>query len=317
MNGKTLWVRVAAAILSSALFVGVASAQQASDQWTVEALAAQAHVVFRGTITDILRLGAESKLGAPPRVSLMLTVHIEERIKGRPDSWMTLMRDTLASDTRYDLWMKSKASMLWFTFSEDDPRAFPDAKIGPGLGLQPGQSWVALHINPPDPAEVALDPTAGAGVMGMNLSVLSDGKARRDATTSFLKTAPDLTKVCRFQIPPSVTAAIGYPTGLQRIVVPVTPALEQTALKMISNPEAFLPKSHPPADATCIRAAGVKALANFNSEQNSALLKTLLNDPGKGPTDSTETPVKTFYWVRLAAYNALVGWGAKVPKPAL
>ncbi len=280
-------------------------------------MAAQARAVYRGTITEIIPFPAESKPGMPPQVSLNITIRVGERIKGRTDSWMTLVRDTAESDTRYDTWMKNKTEVLWFVFSQDDPRPFPGSQVGPGLPLPPGQSWVAVHISPPDPKELAIDPNAGQGHFSMDFSVIKDGTGAIEATKRYLKANPDAVKVVPISVPAEVARAVGNGEGSQRIVVPVTPELETLALKMINSPEAFLPKGHPAGETAWIRASGVKALKNFQSDKNVAVLKPLLSDPEKGPFSATETPVKTYYWVRLAAYNVLTDWGVKPTKPVL
>jgi len=309
--------RKLACLVAASLLAAAASAQQSYDQWSLEALTAQAKAVFKGTLTNIIKFPAASKPGGPPRVSLLLTVQIEDRIKGSTDSWMTLSRDVDASDGRYDAWMKSKAPMLWFAFSEEEPRPFPGSTVGPGLKLPPGNSWTAVHLSAPDPAELPFDPHAADGAFKLDLSVVKEGKDKLAAAREFTKVVPDRAKVCRLLLPSVATAAVGYNSGVQHVILPITAELEPIAQKMIASPEAFLPKDHAPTDVTAIRAAGVRALGNFQTDKNVALLKSLLTDPGKGPGDANETPVKTFYWVRLAAFDVLTGWNVKVSKPPL
>ena len=295
----------------------LASAQESYDHWTIEAMAAQARIVFRGTITDLSRIEFDPKPGQPLKVRNMLTLGVAERFKGSPDRWMTLDRETVASDGRYELWLKNKTALLWFTFSEEDPRPFPGSVIGPGLKLPAGQSWTAIHLSPPDPAEFAADPRASKCTFSMDFSVLNTDAEKLEATRKFLKNNPGATKVCRISIPVLLTNSIGYTGPSEHLVLPVSPELEGIALRMINSPDTFLPNVHTAAEATWIRADGVKLLGNFNSEKNVTLVKSLLNDPGKGPSDSMESATKTYFWVRLASYNVLSDWGIKVSKPVL
>ena len=65
------------------------------------------------------------------------------------------------------------------------------------------------------------------------------------------------------------------------LCVPVEPALERTAKRLIASPRDFLPKkdekdSHALSQ---LRVGGVDALRHFKSAENTALLRSLLDDP--------------------------------------
>ena len=310
------FLRIATALLAAAVSC-LSIAQTATDHWSLEALASQARVVFKGRVTDVSRLELDTPPGQPARVRISLTVAVDDRLKGNSDRWMTLDRETLASDTRFDLWKKSDTPLLWFVFSEDDPRPFPGSTEGPGLPLQPGRSWSAIHLTAPEAAEIAIDKFASQVTYSASLSTVKESKDKLDAVAAFLKANTEPTKVRRLRVPVILAKIVGRDSGDQNVVVPITPDLETMATKMVSAPDSFLPKDHSASDKTVIRSSGIRALASFNNETNVALVKSLLNDPAKGPSTNTGTAVKTHYWVRLAAYDVLTFWGIQVPKPAL
>ena len=236
-----------------------------TEHWTLEAMATQARVVFKGTITEVDKIDYDPKPGQPQMSRYTLNIHVGERYKGSSDSWMTLDRVARSDDNRFELWKNSKTPMLFFRFSEEDPRPYAGSQLGPGLKLPAGQSWTAVHIGPVDAAEIAAHPSADKGALSMDLKVVSGGDAIVDAIKKFVKATPDTAKVFRAQVPASVTHDLGTDDGAQYVVLPVVPDIEATALKMINTPEAFLPKQCSAADKTCIRAAGVKALGGFQN----------------------------------------------------
>ena len=127
-----------------------------------------------------------------------------------------------------------------------------------------------------------------------------------------------------------------FPDGdVERIIVPIVPSLDRVGRWLIAEAPAtqtapptpnltgderarFVQGSIAGQQMTC-RLSGIAILANFKSQANIELIKSLLSDTGvMGYVYGSQVAARHYdYPVRRSAYDQLVSWGVPVVKPVI
>lgn len=108
---------------------------------------------------------------------------------------------------------------------------------------------------------------------------------------------------------------------LQRFAVPIDERTEALCLRMLRSPASI--QAAPASTGWSginplgwIRQAGVHCLKPFRSDQNIALLKSLLTDREVVTTNDPQNVQRRVYVVRKGAFEVLQSWGVAIPTPS-
>jgi hypothetical protein len=296
-----------------ALAAGRADAQLGRTYLTLEARIAEADGVVVGPVEKVARTVIVPPGGKAPNgvvfpdgiVEYTALVKADEVLKGDFKENLTLTQTASASDNRFDEWAKARTPFLWFVSRQKD-----SVHVGGPLRLGaavPAEAGYRSGIAPP--------------VFSADFTVLKDGKEILARARAYAKQSTKPLPIHRIPIPRAVADRCSPSGDFNVLCVPVEPALERTAKRLIASPQDFLPKK----DERDSRArselgvGGVDALRHFKSAENTALLRSLLDDP----TETLQTAeagapkgrtVKR-YPLRAKAYEILTDWGVDVPRP--
>jgi hypothetical protein len=290
-------------LLGVALAAGTAGAQPSLvTHWSLEARIAAAETVVIGTIIKVQRKVLVAP-GQPDKFGVVYpdgqhkqapVVKIDEVLKGNLQGVVDNLqpRWSLSPDLSYDQWGKAGNKILWF--------------LGPAP--RPGQSrrWDFVVFGKAVPYELRLGGQRRPPMYAMDFTVLHDEKAILARARPYARTSTRI-------LP---TDAIRFGPPWHDLIVPVEPALEPMARRLIAAPQTFVPMGEKlnARDRYQFRFGGVKLLRHFKSEANIALLKSLLADPLENFEPSFVPP----HPVRVKAFEVLLHWGldAPLPKPA-
>jgi len=274
----------------------VSAGQGAFNNWTAEAMAARSKMIFRGVVVQVTQ---------SPK--LMLTIHVDEVIKGSPGKTFTLEpRENSERFRRYQLWRRSQAEFLWFVYVPETPSYEP---------------WDSIRLGPSDPEDTHAkfrDESITTGTFGMDFRPFKSPWDLLERVRSFVALWPGIEEVSTVSIPKSLGSLIGRGFDSQRLILPINKELEANVIALLKTPESVLPVLHEKYDGLWIRYDCIRLLSSFKSDGNIELLKPYLSEPSGTREYSTPfTPNQTYYWLRLAAYEVLTHWGVQVPKPNL
>jgi len=174
-------------------------------------------------------------------------------------------------------------------------------------------------------------------VFSMDLTVLRTPKEVLARAKEFIKSTPVAPALYQIVLPGTFAHEAGFSSALTDIIiVPVVPALEALAHRMIESPESLVPpiEVSPGAtprerkayaishdfDVAMFRKEGIGALGHFKSAGNIALLESQFADKAVwGYTRHGEQGDESGYEyiIRRVAYDALMAWGVNVDKPVI
>ena len=233
-------------------------------------------------VARIVEVCSASRCGG----SNVVALNVQRTLKGTQPRQLKIAID--ASPDELKDWKHRKASLLIFD----------------GLNASPNQ-------DPAQPTAEALDLSdPELSILNANLEPLHGADPILEATGSILQNHPGVDHILTFPRM-LLDETRGLDASLPPLVpVPVSPSLEAWARSTLLGPP------HPAIDQA-LRPEAVAALQFFPSPANTALLRSLLNDPA-----STVQPaefnlgleVRTFP-VRLEAYTVLKEWKIDVAEP--
>jgi hypothetical protein len=199
------------------------------------------------------------------------------------------LRWSLGENHTYEQWLKANTTFLWF--------------LGPAPRPGQGRFWHAVAFGKEVPAEAYYGGRSEPPMYAMDFTVLANQKAILDRARAYAKTS---TKV----LP---THAIRFSQPWNDLGVPLEPALEKTAKRLLASPQDFVQKWEKldPCLRYVLRSSGVHALRYFKSDANIALLKALLTDP----LEDFESSLVPQHPVRVKAFEVLLHWHVDAPLP--
>jgi hypothetical protein len=310
---------------------------------SLECVVADADVVVRGTTESVSR--GEVVGGSALK---LLTLDVTETLKGEGAKRLRFAVQAGGEEKTVEIWKEAGGETLWFLSrrkpagTREEPNgeypellAFLDRH---GTDLYTSLGWSATRLGPrgseqerrsPPPPYLTLDlrPVATPDEIldAVRHAVAQEGKRKPVHHHNM-----DL-------IPRSIIERSGSSGDANRFIVPVDHRLNAAARRWIESPDDFLPPidqyrkndrgDHRMAEAWrrgdrhWLRLEGARALQFFKSDENTALLKSLLDDLETSVHTSgggNEPEVKErVYDLREAAYGALRDWGVEVSKPVL
>ena len=319
LNGLTL---VVASLLASSV-VPTASAQCTITYVSVEARVCTATSVYYGSIAGFKRKVIVPRNGTRKGgtstipdgvVQYVLTIKVDEFLKGPKSKKVRLVLETSDYDKRYDQWTAHRTKFLFFVTEPDKAhgRKPLDDKWPP--------PWTSLRLGKAAPAESTYK-TRKAPIFAKDVTVLSKPAEIVARARQFMKRSPKVSKTHTFRIPRRTAELCSPSCDANFLVVPLDPALEQTAKELLHSPEDYVSgkRALDTLSSYVLRLAGVNALQHFKSAKNEKLLKSLLNDPTTTLTDRNFGKYKgktlQTYPIRRKSWEILKSWKVKVTKP--
>jgi Leucine Rich repeat len=290
-------------VLAVALAASAVKAQPVTiTLWTIEARVAQANYVAVGTIEKvsckvIVAPGGRDKIGVvyPDgqfvyTVTLKIGEALKGDLKGTVDDLHAL--HSVGANNRLEEWSNARTPILWFLGPTPEKGQLRDWEIQP-LGKAAAERTFSVGSGPP--------------FLSKDLTFLKDDQEVLARARAYGKTSRQVQPVHTIKIPGAFSPGS---TGLDYLVIPVEPTLEQRAVSLIAAPEDFMPKGAKmePWDRATLRLGGVSSLRHFKSDANAALLRSLLTDPLEEDDISRRE-------LRTTAYEILLHWGVDAPLP--
>ncbi len=285
---------------------------------SLEARILQAPVVFRATLTNVRETVTHTNGDHGPYNSFgyLVAFRVDEVLKGKmPDKMVQFEIDHVARWEDLSKWADGHVSFLWF---------WNDAAtdLGEDFHGNFSERVVILGPTPPGSPDVARSDSFGL-LFDMDLTILTKPEDIVSRARDFAKKGIVTTNCHSIYLREYSSEDHFFSRSF--LVVPVMPALEKTATRLISAPEHFMTtgnKAIPASEWRCdLRAAGAEALQYFKSAKNIKLLKSLLDSPDFwaikdwSVENRGRDATNKIYSVRNAAYEVLRGWGVDVPKP--
>jgi sugar lactone lactonase YvrE len=290
---------------------------------SLEAKVAGAEVVFRGSITNLVRTALPPHGRYDPNVWLRYTmeVRVDEVLKGALPKRVEFTEDTLDSDKRFEQWRDEHTSFLWFVGGT--VTSWAPSSSGQYTNV-PAARWCNIRLGKSVPDErihTGPEPT-----ISMDFAQLTEADEILRRARQFTKEQSGPLRIHVFDNTPGMF--------LVRLAVPIVPSLETTARRLILSPADFLPGApggtitNAAARAAWLESAqnglqleGLGALRYFQSAENIALVKPFLNHPMAVDMEiSSGERIGSLvrkYPLRAAAYEVLQGWGVAVSQPVL
>lgn len=310
-------------LVGFALAPAIAYAQCHLSYHSIEPRVARADVVVAGEISRALRRKVEAsesssaagrRIDHEAKVEYVLTVKVHETLKGEEADVIELVDETYSIDRRYDQWAEARSTILWFLG--------PPVAAGETMddGAPARREFSMLRIGTAASDEQGFK-TSIPPVFSMDFTVLHEEKAILARARQFAKKQPGPLRIHSITIPHEVAAQCSPPCDGNALVVPVDASLEETARRLIASPQEFLP-GNAPLDSLAgfqLRLGGVEALQYFKSNENAALLRSLLDDSTAVyrtfDAGSRESMTVKEYPIRAKAYGILRQWNVDAPRP--
>ena len=289
------------------IFLGVALGPNSADAQplsithrTVEARVAQADHVVVGTIDKVTR----KEIVAPGGIGIKypdgqfeftITLKIDETLKGDLKGMVADLQaiQSAGYDKRYEEWSKAGTSLLCL--------------LGPTPKKSKERHWDVLPVGKRVGAE---DLYGGRHelMFSLDFTILKNEKEILERARRFARTSQKVLPVHSIQIPGEISKGSGH---WDYLLVPVEPTLERRARQLVESPDDFAPRGEnlSPNGRYRLRSSGVNALRYFNSADNRALLRSVLDAPLTDIEKSME------YAVRAKAYEVLLHWDEDVSLP--
>lgn len=310
-----LLLRLALVLSGVAFFACPARAQPIFPIYrSLETQVAEAQSIFCGSVSNCSgtfierqdgfaggyrRDGTERPKGV---MKYTITVQINETIKGSLAKTIELVEETEAGDNRFEQWAGQHTTFLFFIGGTSWSNL--------GGNLSETNGWHTIRLGAAVPGERFW--SSDAPVFLMDFTCLTNSKAILAETRKAARIPSHGVTFHKLYPMPGIFSS--------SLIVPVEPALEKIARRLIVAPESFWPASDRHALNSqglmdCER-EGVEALRYFKSARNVRLLKSLL---GRSESSLFERQGETYrqFPVQSAAYEVLTGWGVEVPKPVM
>jgi hypothetical protein len=316
-------------------------AQVGYDFNSLNLLVAQADVIVRGTVTDVVR-GPVQNNG----VTCVVTLDVTESLKGEENHRLRFVAWQHEQGRTLEQWRDAKSVVLWFlnrrpaTKPKDEPSA-------PTAAEQIASHGTDLFLAGLGSQKIALGPRVKDDWappppnFTTELQLLEKPDEILKITHELIAEGRDggAVRVHAIDVPRCIPGRLGRSGDANRFSVSVDRHLEALARRLIATPVEVVPKADelrwkPKTDedrraleagrrfaANQLRAEGAKALAYFKSDGNIAALKPLLQDEARRveePQPGSPGRLRRVYFVREAAFNVLRQWGVDVkPMPML
>jgi hypothetical protein len=261
--------------------------------WSLEARIAEAEAVVVGPIAKLHRRVIEEPNQRQPngQYEYAPAVKVEEVLKGKLAGVVDDLHPkwSLGEDRTYEEWRKAGNKILWF--------------LGPAPNERKKRVWQMVVFGKKAPAEDLFGGRREPPMYAMDFTLLKDEEA---VLAHARKYAEASTRILE-----SDTIRFGPPWN--DLKVPVEPALEPLAKRLIATPQDFLPKGQKltPRERYQFRYSGVRLLRHFKSDANIALVKLLLDDP----PEKFESSLVAQYPVRVKAFEVLLHWNVDAALP--
>ena len=292
---------------------------------------------MRAKVARVAR-GAMKDMRWPEAVTLKVT----ERLQGPPRGMLTFVHSYAFQSDIFGAWKAAGREHLYVLVRNEQYRegrtALDDLDARYPLSLER-----VVRLGPVVQAETNYGPS-GQGpwhlpLFTLDLKVVGEPEAILKATRAAVaewrgRGRPEMH---RLDVPGVVMNQTGEAGDVNALYLPVDRHLEDLARRIIRAPADYIKTSdfQPPKDEAArknyevwlgysrdlLRAAAVKALGHFKSDENIALLKPLLDDPafsgithfeGGQPIDLGRE-----YYIRKATYEVLREWGVAVKEPVI
>ena len=290
---------------------GVGRAQTGETQESIEWLVADSDVAVRATVVDV---SVKPARGPESGVRKDVTVDVHETLKGRPTKRFVFALDSDPTMKVFEELKDSKQQILCFFHSEPleaSPLVWADSLVRLGPPLTGYRSYPPIFT-----VDLKLLKEPEEVLRAARAAVVEEGKGRQPGSYGM-------------SLPRGIMQATGTSGDANGLIVPIDHRLEEAARRWIESPEAIpvrLGVVRSKDDAIrhysgLLRLEGVRALRNFKSDENIAVLKGLLGSPDswhrkieeRGRAGVTEK----VYFIRMEAYETLRGWGVMVGEPVL
>ena len=320
---------------------------------SLEWMVAKSDVIVVASVVDVNRELLDSRrVNGGQRITV--TIEVSETLKGQPLRPLQISYNTLYGQGRdIDALQKSRGAQLWFLVSNEDggdtrfplspfPSNWDHITLGPFLPepakfTGPSPPWFRMNLD----------------VLESGYQILD---AVREELRARSRTVPPA-KLASIRIPADLVAWIGQRgSGLDGLNMPLDARLEALAREWIAHPEKVLSdrgegfykreaekelaaKWRARLSATTngterakveddrrkaqssvrdtLRRTGIRALANFKSEENIKRLKPLLRDETTVRTTRDGINFTDVYQTRREAYAVLKQWNVDVPEPEI
>lgn len=305
-----------------ALAAGVSFAQIGYQASSLEWLVADSDIVVRASVMSVARtpvVHEEDGVHRNLEVSKSVSLRVHETLKGTPAKSRAFVERTHAFDAVYEGWRDAGREQLWFLVCGEGRNEANDTdivKIAARHPLTPrGLGPSVVRLGPPVPEEQGLSPMPPP-IFTMNLDVLAAPndilRAPRAAVAAGGKHGQ--VKGHAIELPRELMQRSGRSGDFNSLTVPVDKRLEKLGHRLLQSPGDFLPRLEQ-VYADWLRLEGVKILRHFPTDENTVLLRSMLD----APTSSIDQcPARTeANKTREAAYEVLHSWGIKVSKPVL
>jgi hypothetical protein len=301
----------------------VSVAQYGYTLYSLESLVARSDLVVRGTVTDVAQERVREQW-----VRKTVALHVQETLKGEHAPRLEFAMETPASHDLHERWQASRQEVLWFLARDEDgqDREAPESEAAPPgePGWVPAAHWHALELvasiedrarrYPPPP------------IYTLDLTLLERPEAILQAARRAAREEPEQSHpghgvmLSRF-----LAQRTGTSGDANMFAVPVDRRLESAARRWIASPGDFIPQLEDlrwkDFERNLLRREGIKALQYFESDENIALLRGLLDDPAwlirTRPAEDGPDIREKVYYIREAAYETLKGWEVDVERPIL
>jgi len=310
-------------ILAVTCTVRSVDAQCGTTYTSLEARIHTAESVYYGRIASLERTVIVPRNGKAPQgnwtipdgvVRYTLTIDVDETLKGNQRRRVQLVAQTSDYDRRHRQWRDLATTFIFFV-------QHPDQAEGrkPIDNLWP-PPWTYLRLENPAPAERKYS-SAGPPLFSHDGTVLRESAEVLDRARKFARAYSDVGATHSSVIPHRMAGRCSPPCDINFLVMPMVPELERTAKRMLLSPEQFIDDQHPLDTITRMQLveAGIAALRHFKSDENAAMLKSLLDDPTtlRSTYDHGRYKGMTvlMYPIRAAAWDVLRRWGHEFPRP--
>jgi len=288
---------------------------------SLEWMAADSKAIVRAVVVDVTREPADHDWEFWDTV----TVKVLETLKGTPRAKVTFVVNTLRSDEELARWKQQRQELLLFLVE--------------GKLLREQHANYARHELAPRPrwkrSCIELGSGATPHVLTMDLGVLTDPKPVLERTRAAIAATAKAGQVGKHVVRRPVSSWRG---AFVYLTVPADRRLETNARRWVESPEGSMPKTDEPGaipgddsswmcnawwpmTTKALRAEGIKALRHFKSDENVALMKSLLDDPASYRHTVEEgewTAIRRReYFLRQEAFTTLKQWSVEVAQPVL
>ena len=309
---------------------------------SLEWMAATSDVIVRASVVGMSDKEPRSDPGGGESQSAWITVtlKVHETVKGKHSHQITFVADIFRGSDFLQEWKDSDEELIWFldrTKVDAEQPKYQDYEVYTRHELKlirSGWGWSVIQLTTRPTLRGVAPP-----IFTLDLRVLDDPTAILKAVRA-AATEVGASKGVREHVV-SVARGLIHLTGrsgdVNRVVVPVDHRLEKAAREWIQSPDEVLkqlvalrPKTEDDLrfseaemkyEEHHLRWEGVKALRYFKSDENAAILKSLLNDPAFWhepiEQDKDSSAEDRVYFVRQEAYETLQKWGIRVHKPVI